>query len=168
MVIGYTGAFAFLKKRRWNFVNFFRRRGQDHILAQPGFQVVLVLTLTEQKFQFFSKNIRHLYAQSPRERTACCVNMCLRKGVSFHSNRETPSREVEQKNKVLPEKFILHCLKSIKNIHLVYVSPVCSAGLLLDFPTSLPHQTKPFLVHHAEDYQVPSTCVPEKRCLKSD
>ena len=40
---------------------------------------------------FFSKNLIHLNARSSRKRTACCVNVCPRKGVShfLHLSRDT-------------------------------------------------------------------------------
>ena len=50
--------------------------------AEPENQAGLVPSTDQKKFQFFSKNLICHYAFSARERRACCINICPRKGVS--------------------------------------------------------------------------------------
>ena len=47
---------------------------------KPCWTCYLALTLTRKNFKFFFfKNQIRYYARSPRERTACCVNICPKK-----------------------------------------------------------------------------------------
>ena len=60
--------------------------------AEPEKQAGLVPGPDPQQIKiknFFLKNQIQLNARSPRERKACCVNICLRKGKK-DSNCETP------------------------------------------------------------------------------
>ena len=68
-----------------------------HMLTQKavllcGDRVLRRILFFEKKiWNFFSKNQIRLNTRSPRKRTACYINICPRKGVSYftHSSRDT-------------------------------------------------------------------------------
>ena len=57
------------------FINIYR------MVYNSGRSLYLALTPRKKKILYFSKYQNHHYARSARERIACCVNICPRKGV---------------------------------------------------------------------------------------